>query len=107
GGRHGGGEGNAGQRGWGTGKEAGFRAPFCYNSAVITSKNIRDYRTAQPFEPFDIRLSNGRAYTVDHPEFLALSRRGNVVSFYTDDDRLITIAVSQINTLEKLNRPAA
>ena len=70
---------------------------------MIKTANIRQYYQAQPFEPFDIRMSDGRVYTVDHPEFLHLSRKGNVIYYSTDDDRLVTLAVSQVTSLENTN----
>ena len=69
--------------------------------------DIAAYIRSQPFDRFDIRMSDGRVYTVDHPEFVHMSRKGNVIYYSTDDDRLITIAVSQITTLEKSNSPRA
>ena len=74
---------------------------------MIKIANVRQYYQAQPFEPFDIRMSDGRAYTLDHPEFLHLSRKGNVIYYSTEDDRLITLAVSQITSLEKTNGTSA
>ncbi len=74
---------------------------------MIRIEDIRRYYQAAPFEPFDVRMSDGRVYAVDHPEFLHLSRNGNVIYFTTEDDRLITIAVAQITTLEKVNAPRA
>ena len=63
---------------------------------------------AQPFLPFDIRTSDGRAYFVDSLDYFARSREGNVVTYYTpDDDRAVTIRVSQMVSLEVANRPAA
>jgi hypothetical protein len=74
---------------------------------MINSNDVNSYMQSRPFEPFEIRMSDGRVYTVDHPEFLHMSRRGNVIYYSTDDDRLVTIAVSQITTLEKSNSPRA
>jgi hypothetical protein len=74
---------------------------------MITTSDVTAYLHCQPFERFDIRMSDGRVYTVDHPEFLHISRKGNVIYYSTDDDRLVTIAVSQITTLEKVNAPRA
>jgi hypothetical protein len=74
---------------------------------MIQSQNIRDYQFAQPFDPYEIRMSDGRVYAVDHPEFLHISRAGNVVYYSTEDDRLITLAVGQITSLEKRNTPRA
>jgi hypothetical protein len=74
---------------------------------MIHVTDILAYHQARPFEPFDIRVSDGRVYTIDHPEFLAVSRNGNALYFSTDDGRLITIAIGQITTLEKRNAPRA
>ena len=74
---------------------------------MISSMDIIEYHQTRPFEPFDIRLSDGRVYTVDHPEFLAMSRKGNVIYYSTEDGRLMTISISQITTLEKTNSPRA
>jgi hypothetical protein len=63
---------------------------------------------ADPFQPFDIRTSDGRAYYVDLPDYFARSREGDVITYYTpEDDRAVTIRVSQIVSLEVVNRPAA
>jgi hypothetical protein len=71
-------------------------------------RRIIDLVDAEPFQPFDIRTSNGRAYFVDAPEYLARSRRGDVVTYYTpDDDRAVFIRVAQVVSVEVANRPAA
>jgi len=63
---------------------------------------------ADPFQPFDLRTSDGRAYFVDSPDYFARSREGDVVTYYTpEDDRAVTIRVLQIVSLEVANRPAA
>lgn len=35
-------------------------------------QGLRDALRRQPFEPFTIRLSDGRALPVEHPEFVAV-----------------------------------
>jgi hypothetical protein len=40
----------------------------------------------EPFRPFNLVLVDGRAFTVDHPEFVAIDRRGREVTFYADDN---------------------
>ena len=63
---------------------------------------------AKPFQPFDIRTSDGRAYLVDSPDYFARSRAGDVITYYTpEDDRAVTIRVAHIVSLEVANRPAA
>ena len=71
-------------------------------------QRITDLLDAEPFQPFDVRTSDGRAYMVDAPEFLARSRKGDVVVYFTpEDDRAVTIRVKHIVSLEVANRPAA
>jgi len=74
---------------------------------MVNIEDVRSYLRTTPFEPFEMRLSNGRVYTVDHPDFIALARDGRTVTYYNDDGRIVTIAVPHINTIEKLNRPNA
>ncbi len=71
-------------------------------------KQILELVDADPFQPFDIRTSDGRAYLVDSPDYFARSREGDTVTYYTpEDDRAVIIRVSQIVSLEVANRPAA
>ena len=39
----------------------------------------------RPFRPFTMVLVDGRSFTVDHPEFAAIDRRGRVVTFFAAD----------------------
>jgi hypothetical protein len=68
---------------------------------------IRNFHEVRPFQPFEIRVSNGRVYTVDHPEFLAFTRDRSVVVYFTDDSREVRLAVAQIASIEKTNHPTA
>jgi hypothetical protein len=71
-------------------------------------KQILELVDADPFQPFDIRTSDGRAYFIDSPDYFARSREGDTVTYYTpEDDRAVMIRVSQIVSLEVANRPAA
>jgi hypothetical protein len=40
----------------------------------------------QPFRPFNLVLVDGRTFSVDHPEFVAIDRRGREVTFYASDN---------------------
>ena len=42
----------------------------------------------QPFQPFNLVLVDGRTLTVDHPEFVAIDRRGREMTFYAVDNTL-------------------
>jgi len=39
-----------------------------------------------PFQTFNLVLVDGRTFTVDHPEFVAIDRRGRKVTFYAGDN---------------------
>lgn len=70
-------------------------------------ERIREYHQRRPFKPFDIRLSDGRVYTVDHPEFLMQSRTRQFVVYTTEDDREVVLDSRHITSLEVANTPAA
>lgn len=71
-------------------------------------KRILELVDAEPFQPFNVRTSDGRAYYVDSPDYFARSREGAVITYYTpEDDRAVTIRIAHIVSLEVANRPAA
>ena len=71
-------------------------------------RRIRELVDAEAFQPFDIRTGGRRGYFVDSPDYFARSREGDVITYYTpEDDRAVTIRVSQVVSLEVANRPAA
>lgn len=74
---------------------------------MIKSEIIAQQLHPQPFQAFDIRTSDGRVYTVDHPDFLMRDRAGELVTYMAEDNREIKIALSQIVSLEVTNSPRA
>ena len=42
-------------------------------------KGIRESLQRQPFEPFSIRLADGRSLSVPHPEMVAVGKRRIIV----------------------------
>jgi hypothetical protein len=40
---------------------------------------VREALRKEPFDPFVIRLADGRALTINHPEFVAIGKRRLVV----------------------------
>jgi hypothetical protein len=51
----------------------------------MTIDRIKDALTAQPFVPFDVRLADGRSFTVPHPDYLVIppARRPRDVEVFT------------------------
>ena len=61
----------------------------------------------RPFQHFDMRTSDGRVYTVDHPDFLSRPRDGTFVIHTTEDNRVIIIDLAHVTSLEVANTRAA
>lgn len=51
----------------------------------MTNEQFRDMLHRQPFQPFTIRMADGRSIDVGHPEFVALSPAGRTVIIQTAD----------------------
>ncbi len=54
----------------------------------MTIEQLRTLHHAQPFQPFDIHLADGRTLTVDHPEFLSQSQSGRTIAVSRPDDAI-------------------
>ena len=50
--------------------------------------NVEKIREAHRSRPFLIRMVDGRAIRVDHPEFMLVSRDGRTVVFETESGRV-------------------
>jgi hypothetical protein len=59
---------------------------------------LREAITRHPFEPFEIRLADGRSVPVKHPEFVAVGRRRAVV--IQDDDSCLWLEPLLITSLD-------
>jgi hypothetical protein len=38
----------------------------------MIADRIRDVMKAQPFQPFDLLLADGRSYTITHPDYISV-----------------------------------
>jgi hypothetical protein len=52
----------------------------------VTLNQFTQAVRSEPFRPFNLVLVDGRTFTVDHPEFVAIDRRGREVTFYAGDN---------------------
>lgn len=58
---------------------------------------IRDALRVAPFQPFIIRLANGREFEVRHPDFAMISpTERSMMVYYADNDRAAAINVSLV-----------
>jgi hypothetical protein len=62
---------------------------------------IREWSNRRPFEPFELRLSNGEVYQVRHPEVVALGRN-RIAIVDPETDRFVHVALVHINNIKAL-----
>ncbi len=55
----------------------------------------------QPFEPFEIRLTNGERHQVRHPE-MALLQQSRIIVSLPNSDRMVIIPLLHIASVETL-----
>jgi hypothetical protein len=48
----------------------------------MTIEKVRELIHAQPFTPFVVHLADGRKVSIDHPDFVSLSRTGRFLHFF-------------------------
>lgn len=67
----------------------------------MTNETLRSWILRQPFQPFEIRMSNGQGYAVQHPEYAALGKT-NIIVFYPDSDRYAELSLLHVASVERL-----
>lgn len=71
----------------------------------MNSEAIQELLKRQPFEPFEIHMSNGAVHEVRHPEFALLSR-SRLVLLDPVTDRLSIVSLIHVAELRML-QPSA
>jgi hypothetical protein len=70
----------------------------------MTKEVIKEHVEANPFRPFTVRLTDGRACAVPARDFVSLSPSGRTLVVYTPDGdgvRLLDVAlITEIETTE-------
>ncbi|MCL2646756.1 MAG: hypothetical protein FWD61_07090 [Phycisphaerales bacterium] len=66
---------------------------------AIEQKAIQELLDKEPFRPFNIVTSSGKAYPVNNPR-LVVVLRGDVFYAYPKKDRWTTIAISHITSID-------
>jgi hypothetical protein len=74
---------------------------------MATFNQIREAVRAQPFQPFILRLADGRSYQVNHPEFVAVSPNGRELLFVADDQGIHQIEMLLVLEIETPGQPTA
>jgi hypothetical protein len=73
----------------------------------MTSIKIKDLLKAQPFRPFEMRLTDGQRFVINHPEFAAVSPSGRTVVVFEpgdEDEHFRVLDILLITTLEPLRQ---
>ena len=79
---------------------------------MVPPQDILGYQKAQPFRPFQIRMTGGRVFDIRHPEMIRVGKNSLIVfTFVSDDpaiyDRWETVSPLLIESLSHLEAPVA
>ncbi len=66
----------------------------------MNAETIRELLKRQPFEPLEVRLSNGDVHRIPHPEF-AILLKSTLVIGVPDSDRVILCSLLHIASIER------
>jgi hypothetical protein len=69
----------------------------------MNADTIREWLNRQPFEPFELRLSNGEKYEIRHPELLAIGKN-RIIIVDPKTDRVVHVALVHVNSIEAMQR---
>ena len=73
----------------------------------MTTEQFRATLHLQPFRPFKIRMADGRAFDVAHPDFVAQSQSGRTVIVFHPDETYSVLDLLLLTELQITNgRPA-
>ena len=67
----------------------------------MNMETIREWIGRWPFEPFVLKLSNGEAYDVRHPENVAIGKT-RLAIVYPEDDRFVHVSLIHVNSIQAL-----
>ena len=67
----------------------------------MNADTIREWLNRRPFEPFELRLSNGEAYQVRHPEVVALGKNRIAIAD-PETDHFTHVALIHVNSISAL-----
>lgn len=64
-------------------------------------QEIHHLRSAQPFEPFEVLTATGEVYQVGHPEYLAQTPSGRLITIGLPDDSTVTLDLLLVTSIRK------
>jgi hypothetical protein len=73
----------------------------------MTADALRDKLEATPFQPFGIRMPDGRIVAVPHPGFISLAPTGRIAIVWKGEgERYSTVDLRLVSDLERLESKA-
>lgn len=81
-------------------EETARNNPRRYEVRTMTIEQLRSTHQANPFQPFTIRLADGRSLHVPHRDFLSHSPSGRTVIVYHEDESFSIIDLLLVTELE-------
>jgi hypothetical protein len=69
----------------------------------MTTEAVQRLHQARPFQPFVIRLGDGQALPVEHPEFLAYAPNSRTMTVYARDGSFQIVDLLLVTGLEVRN----
>lgn len=67
----------------------------------MNMETIREWLNRAPFEPFELRLSNGEVHQVRHPENVALGKN-RLIIVDPETDRAVHCSLIHVNSIAAL-----
>ncbi len=71
----------------------------------MTIEQLRTTHRASPFQPFTIRMADGRQFPIPHPDFLSMSPSGRTAVIFHEDGSASVVDLLLMTELE-LSPPA-
>jgi hypothetical protein len=68
----------------------------------MTPDQLHEAHRLRPFAPFEIRMADGRAYRVDHPELLATSPGGRTCAVVDEAGLIAVLDIRLITAIKSL-----
>lgn len=67
----------------------------------MTTQHLREAHKTIPFQPFNIRMADGRVFPIAHPEFLYITPPGRVAVVVRVDDSSSTLDLLLMTEIER------
>jgi hypothetical protein len=73
---------------------------------MATKEQLRELITTRPFQPFVVRMTGGRTFTVQHPENAACDHRGRNL-IILDQQGMHFVEMLLVEAMEPVQEPPA